>query len=71
MRGTTVAQLRERLAGEDGQAAVVIYADAVGEWVDIPPYNERQAAVCGYFTVADIGVGNGLAVIVMGAEAAL
>lgn len=68
---TTVADLRKALAGADGQDEVVIYADVTGEWVDMPPYFDKRAVVCGYFSVAGVWVESGIAAIVTGVEAAL
>ncbi|MBE6757422.1 MAG: hypothetical protein E7552_02580 [Ruminococcaceae bacterium] len=64
-------ELREALALADERTEVVIYADAVGEWVDIPPYSERCAAVCGFFSAARVCMTDGAAVIMTGSEAAL
>ena len=66
-----MAQLREKLAGEAGDRAVVIYADLVGEVVDIPPYSDKRAAVCGYFDMADVWRADCGVVVVAGAETAL
>ena len=71
MRKTTVAQLQEILAKADGRDEVMIYADLVGNWVEMSPYSEKRAAVCGYFSAASVWVEKGMAVIETGAEAAL
>ncbi len=71
VRGTTVAELRDILATADGEDEVTIYADVEGEWVSIPPYSDKRAAICGYFAVAGVNTVKGMAVLTTGAEAAL
>ena len=71
MRDTTVAQLRDVLATADGRDEVEIYADVTGERVDIPPYHEKVAVVCGYFSVDSVRREAGVTVIRMGAESTL
>ena len=71
VRGTTVEEFREALAEANGQDEVVIYADVVGEWVDIPPFFDKRAAVCGYFVAAGVSAAKGMVILTTGAEAAL
>ncbi len=67
---TTVEELCVALAAADAKAEVVIYADLEGEWVEIPPYFDKRAAVCGYFSLDDVLMAKGVAVLTAGAEQA-
>lgn len=66
-----MAELREALATAAGDAEVVIGVDAEGEWADVPPYFDKRAVVCGYFTTEQACVAEGMMILVTGAETAL